>query len=199
MNETDAAGKLMFARRAAFAVLFIVTMAGSLGLAVLALAPGGLGVFDIVALVLFTFTLPWMVAGFCNALIGFVIMRCSADPVAAVLPAVGLIRDDDPVTTSTAILLCVRNELPVRTVRNLAPMLDGLSASGYGERFHLYLLSDTSDAELATCIYHHLAASYRDAIDAGNKGGKMCCFVANADGFGLARDTNVVCCNRHSH
>ena len=46
---------------------------------------------DIVALVLFAFTLPWMVAGFCNALIGFVIMRFSADPVAAVLPAVGLI------------------------------------------------------------------------------------------------------------
>ena len=73
-------------------------MAGSLCLAALALLPGGLGFLDIVALVLFAFTLPWMVAGFCNALIGFVIMRCSADPVAAVLPAVGLsvmmIRDD---------------------------------------------------------------------------------------------------------
>jgi membrane glycosyltransferase len=167
MNETDAAGKFMLARRAAFAVLFIVTMAGSLGLAVLALAPGGLGVFDIVALVLFTFTLPWMVAGFCNALIGFVIMRCSADPVASVLPAVGLTSDDDPVTASTAILLCVRNELPVRTIRNLAPMLDGLSASGYGASFHLYLLSDTSDAELAIAeeaLFSELIATWRDRI-----------------------------------
>ncbi len=157
----------MFARRAAFAVLFAVTMAGSLVLAALALSPAGLGFFDIVALVLFAFTLPWMVAGFCNALIGFVIMRCSADPVVSVLPAVGLVRDDDPVTASTAILLCVRNELPVRTIRNLEPMLEGLSASGYGERFHLYILSDTNDAELAVgeeALFSGLIATWRDRI-----------------------------------
>ena len=157
----------MFARRAAFAVLFVVTMAGSLALAALALSPGGIGFFDVAALVLFAFTLPWMVAGFCNALIGFIIMRCSADPVAAVLPAVGLVRDDDPVTASTAILLCVRNELPVRTIRNLEPMLEGLSASGYGDRFHLYLLSDTSDGELAVAeeaMFAELISAWRDRI-----------------------------------
>ena len=167
MNETDAAGKIMFARRAAFAVLFVVTMAGSLYLAALALSPGGLGVFDVAALVLFAITLPWMVAGFCNALIGFVIMRCSADPVATVLPAVGLVREDDPVTASTAILLCVRNEPPVRTIRNLEPMLEGLAASGYGERFHLYLLSDTNDAEIAVreeALFAELIATWRDRI-----------------------------------
>ena len=167
MNETEAVGKIMFARRAAFAVLFLLAMTGSLVLAALALAPGGLGFFDIVALILFALTLPWMVAGFCNALIGFVIMRYAADPVAAVLPAVGRIRDDDPVTASTAILLCVRNELPVRTVRNLEPMLDGLCASGYAERFHLYLLSDTSDAALAVAeeaLFSELIATWRDRI-----------------------------------
>lgn len=167
MIETDAAGKVMFARRVAFAVLFAVIMAGSLCLAALALSPGGLGLFDIVALILFAFTLPWMVAGFCNALIGFVIMRCSSDPVATVLPAAGLVRDDDPVTASTAILLCVRNELPVRTIRNLEPMLEGLCASGYGERFHLYLLSDTNDADLAIkeeALFSELIAAWRDRI-----------------------------------
>jgi membrane glycosyltransferase len=133
----------------------------------LALSPGGLGVVDIVALVLFAITLPWMVAGFCNALIGFVIMRSSADPVAAVLPAVGLARDDDPVTASTAILLCVRNELPVRAIRNLQPMLEGLFASGYGERFHLYLLSDTNEADLAVreeALFSELIATWRERI-----------------------------------
>ena len=108
-----------------------------------------------------------MVAGFCNAVIGFVIMRFSADPVAAVLPAAGLIRDDEPVTASTAILLCVRNELPIRIIRNLEPMLEGICASGYGERFHLYLLSDTSDADLAVreeALFSELIASWRDRI-----------------------------------
>jgi membrane glycosyltransferase len=167
MIETDAAEKSMFARRALFAVLFLVTMGGTLCLAALALSPEGLGIFDVVALALFAITLPWMVAGFCNALIGFVIMRVSADPVAAVLPAVRLVRGDDPVTASTAILLCIRNELPVRTIRNLEPMLEGLCASGYAERFHLYLLSDTSDAELAIreeALFSELATTWRDRI-----------------------------------
>ena len=167
MIQADAAEKSMFARRAIFAVLFLATMAGSLWLAALALTPGGFGIFDFAALALFTVTLPWMVAGFCNAVIGFIIMRFSADPVAAVLPAAGLIGDDQPVTASTAILLCIRNELPFRIIRNLEPMLEGIHASGYGERFHLYLLSDTSDPDLAAseeALFSGLIASWRDRI-----------------------------------
>ena len=135
MIQADAAEKSMFARRATFAVLFSVTMAGSLWLAALALAPGGLGILDLAALLLFAVTLPWMVAGFCNAVIGFVIMRFSTNPVAAVIPAAGLIQGNEPVTASTAILLCVRNEEPIRIIRNVEPMLEGINASGYAERF----------------------------------------------------------------
>jgi membrane glycosyltransferase len=71
------------------------------------------------------------------------------------------------VTGSTAILLCVRNELPLRIIRNLEPMLEGIHASGYGERFHLYLLSDTSEADLAAreeALFSELIASWRDRI-----------------------------------
>jgi membrane glycosyltransferase len=53
------------------------------------------------------------------------------------------------VTASTAILLCIRNELPERMIRNLEPMLAGLAATSFGERFHLYVLSDSSDAAIA--------------------------------------------------
>ena len=70
-------------------------------------------------------------------------------------------------TASTAILLCVRNELPVRIIRNLEPMLEGIHASGYGERFHLYLLSDTSDPDIAVreeALFSELIASWRDRI-----------------------------------
>jgi len=136
MIQADAAEKSMFARRATFAVLFSVTMAGSLWLASMALAPGGFGMFDLAALLLFAVTLPWMVAGFCNAVIGFVIMRFSPDAVAAVMPAAGLIQGDEPVTASTAILLCVRNEQPIRIIRNLEPMLDGFKAIGRSPQGH---------------------------------------------------------------
>ena len=78
--QADAAGNDIFGRRVLFAVLFAATMAGSLALAALALAPGGFGLIDITLLALFAVTLPWMVAGFWNAVIGFLIMRFSADP-----------------------------------------------------------------------------------------------------------------------
>jgi membrane glycosyltransferase len=157
----------MFRRRMLFAVLFAVTMAGSLALAAVALAPGGLDLLDIALLVLFAITLPWMVAGFWNALIGFLIMRFSVDPIATIMPAAARIRGDEPVTASTAILLCIRNELPERMIRNLDPMLAGLAAAGYGERFHLYVLSDTSDADIAAIeerCFAALASRWRDRI-----------------------------------
>ncbi|MGA7806599.1 glucans biosynthesis glucosyltransferase MdoH, partial [Bradyrhizobium sp.] len=146
--ELDA-GSNLAGRRMLFAVLFAATMAGSLALAALALSPGGFDPVDVALLVLFGVTLPWMVAGFWNAVIGFLIMRLSADPIAAVMPMVAEIRGDEPVTASTAILLCIRNELAERMIRNLEPMLAGLDAAGCAARFHLYLLSDTSDAQIA--------------------------------------------------
>src|SRR5215475_1029297 len=102
------------ARRTIFAALFAVTIAASLWLAALALAPAGFSILTIAALVLFAVILPWMVAGFWNAVIGFIIMRFASDPAAAVLPATSLVCGDEPVTASTAIMLCIRNELPVR-------------------------------------------------------------------------------------
>jgi membrane glycosyltransferase len=155
------------ARRAIFALLFVITMVASLWLAAVALAPCGFGFLYVAALVLFAVTLPWMVAGFWNAVIGFIVMRCAADPAMAVMPATARVRDDEPVTASTAILLCIRNELPARLIRNLEPMLAGLEASDYGERFHLYVLSDTSDADLAMkeeTQFTELALRWRDRM-----------------------------------
>ena len=148
-------------------------MVGVLVLAALALAPGGFGMTDITLLALFAITLPWMVAGFWNAVIGFLIVRFSADPIAMVMPAVARIRGDEPVTASTAILLCIRNELPERMIRNLEPMLAGLDAAGCGKRFHLYVLSDTCDAGIAgiagiagneEASFAALASRWRDRV-----------------------------------
>ena len=167
ITQIDVAANGIFGRRVLFAVLFAVTMIGSLMLAALTLAPGGFGVIDMTMLVLFAATLPWMVAGFWNAVIGFLIMRFSADPIAAVAPAAAGVRGDEPVTASTAILLCTRNELPERMIRNLEPMLAGLAAAGFGERFHLYVLSDTSDAEIAgdeEACFAALTSRWRDRV-----------------------------------
>jgi membrane glycosyltransferase len=130
-------------RRALFAVLIAGTMAAVLWLAAVAVPPYSVGA--IAFLVLFTVTLPWSVVGFWNGFIGFLIMRLAQDPAVAVNPLAASIRGDEPVTASTAILMCIRNESPEQVIRNLQPLLDGLVQARVAHLFHVYLLSDSND------------------------------------------------------
>jgi membrane glycosyltransferase len=183
--NTTRAGKIITGRRALFGVLSAATFAATLALLAYALSAGGFGILDFAILALFAVTLPWMVFGFWNAVIGFLIMRFAADPVTAVLPVAEDISGNEPVIASTAILLCIRNELPERMVRNLEPMLAGLAAAGCGDRFHLYVLSDTSDAAiapqeearfaaLASRWHGRIAVTYRRrGINTGYKAGNI--------------------------
>ncbi|HYS47131.1 MAG TPA: glucans biosynthesis glucosyltransferase MdoH, partial [Xanthobacteraceae bacterium] len=136
-------------RRVLFATLVIATIVGVLGLTAAALAPDGFDSLDFLILALFAATLPWSVIGFWNATIGFLIMRFSRDPTVAVLPSAARVRGDEPILASTAILLCIRNEVPDRVIRNLEPMMADLVAAGVAARFHVYVLSDTSDPAIA--------------------------------------------------
>jgi membrane glycosyltransferase len=139
----------MTGRRVLFACLVLGTMVGLLWLMAAALSPHGRSGLDILILVAFAFTLPWIVIGLWNSVIGLTLMRFTPDPVAAVFPTIARVRNDAPVTASTAILACIRNEAPDRIIRNLELVLHGLAQSGFGARFHLYVLSDTSDAQVA--------------------------------------------------
>ena len=95
------------------------------------LSAGGFGPGDLLLVLLFAVTLPWSVIGFWNATIGFIIMRFARDPVAAVTPAAGARhRATSRSSSSTAILVCIRNEPPERVIRHIAPMIDGLIARG---------------------------------------------------------------------
>ena len=130
-------------RRALFAALVAATMVAVLWLATVAVPPRSFGA--IAFLLLFTVTLPWSVIGFWNATIGFLIMRFARNPAAAVSPLATSIRGDEPVTASTAILMCIRNESPDQVTRNLRPLMTGLVEAGVAHLFHVYLLSDSSD------------------------------------------------------
>ena len=166
MLEPSARDEIVIAARPAVPawrpVLFFLgvglTIAGLIWLAAIALSPGGFGLLDAVLVAMFAVTLPWYVIGFWNATIGLLIMRFARDPVAAVTPVAGRVRGDEPITASTAILLCIRNEAPERAARLLEPMLEGLAARGVGERFHVYVLSDTSEAEIAAAERARFAA-----------------------------------------
>jgi membrane glycosyltransferase len=136
-------------RRVLFFTLVGLSIAGLLWLLAIALSAGGFGAVDLVLVVMFAVTLPWFVIGFWNGTIGLLIMRFARDPVAAVTPAAARVTGAEPITTSTAILVCIRNEPPERVIRHLAPLIEGLVARGAGERFHVYALSDTDDTNIA--------------------------------------------------
>ena len=103
----------------------------------------------ILLLTLFALTLPWMVVGFWNAIIGLILCQCSKDPASLVLPSSMQANGNEPLTQSTAILLCIRNESPARLIRNLQVILNGLAADQLAGFFHVYVLSDTNDARIA--------------------------------------------------
>jgi membrane glycosyltransferase len=133
-------------RRGLFAFLVVTTMAAVLWLASVAVPPHSFGA--IAFLVLFTVTLPWSVIGFWNAVIGFLIMRLCRDPATAVNPLATSVRGDEPLSESTGILMCIRNESPDQVVRNLQPLLDGLVQADVAHLFQVYLLSDSSDPNI---------------------------------------------------
>jgi membrane glycosyltransferase len=156
------------ARRIVFFTLVGLTITAMIWLLVLALSAGGFSPVDLLLVILFALTLPWLVIGFWNAAIGFVIMRFASDPAAAVTPAAGRVSGREPIATSTAILVCIRSEPPERVIRHIAPMIEGLVKQGVGPRFHVYVLSDTSDLAHAAIERRHfaeLASAWRGRME----------------------------------
>ena len=100
-------------------------------------------------LILFGFTLPWMVIGFWNAVIGLLLCQLSKNPLTIVLPAEMQIQNNEAIHSSCAILLCIRNEETRRVVCNAEAIIGGLIKEGVESHFHFYILSDTNNTAIA--------------------------------------------------
>jgi membrane glycosyltransferase len=133
-------------RRAGFATLVLSTSGALLWLMALTLFVDGVDPIGLLMLALFALTLPWTAIGFWNAVIGFSVMTFSRDPARAVSPDLCNVPDDLPIDTTTALLVCIRNEDTRRLQRNLEWMLQGLVTTGHASAFHLCMLSDSDDA-----------------------------------------------------
>ncbi|MGH6738032.1 MAG: glucans biosynthesis glucosyltransferase MdoH, partial [Bradyrhizobium sp.] len=139
-------------------------------------------------------TLPWSVIGFWNAMIGFFIMRFTSDPTALVVPGVTRVHDDDKITASTALTIFVRNEPPDRVIRNLEVMLRELVTADAAGRLHLYILSDTSQSEVAAFEetgFATLTEQWRDRIPVT--------YRRRADNTGFKAGNFWDFCQHHSH
>jgi len=155
------------ARRAAFLVAAMVTAAGMICLMATTLFVASPDLLGSAMLLAFMATLPWTVVGFWNAVIGLALMTFTRDSHAMLAPGLEASTDVDPITTSTALLVCVRNEDPARLRRNLGWMTSDLAGRTDPGGFHLYVLSDSSEPELAAeeeRIAAELSARLGDAL-----------------------------------
>jgi membrane glycosyltransferase len=150
-----------------FFALVTSSIAALLLLAAFTLSAGGFGGIDALLLFLFALTTPWVVVGFWNAAIGFIVMRFTRDPIASVIPQAARRHTPQTIAVSTALVMCVRNEAPLRVACNLDVMMDDLVQAGCADRFHVYVLSDTSRPEIAAAedrSFGDLAQKWRGRI-----------------------------------
>jgi membrane glycosyltransferase len=154
-----------------------------------ALAPGGWSVPKLLLLACFASVAPWLGICAANALAGFAVRVLCRDPALAVLPVA--LDEAAPITARIALAVTVRNEDLRAVLRQLRPLLDGLAADG--DRFALFVLSDTQDAALAEAEEAAIAACglavryRRRPGNGGFKAGNIMEFLdRHADGFDFA-------------
>lgn len=180
MSKGEPTDTAITRRRRRYALAATATGLAMVALMAAALSVGGFGRLDLAILVLFAFTVPWYVIGFCNAVIYLVLRWTTPDAVAAVAP---FARHDDgrAIATRTAIVVCIRNEDPARAFRAVGQLMEGLERAGFGDRFHAFLLSDTDRADIAAAeeaaaallARRHPATYRRRAANEGFKAGNI--------------------------
>lgn len=110
---------------------------------------GGWTVADMVIFGCFLIGAPWTVMGFWNAILGLWLNHGARDGLAQTSPFLAAGETDAPVRARTAVLMFLRNEDPARALDRLAETKRSIDATGYGDRYDVFVLSDTDDADVA--------------------------------------------------
>ena len=113
------------------------------------LAPGGWTVAEVLFLAAFLVAAPWTVLGFWNAVIGLWLLHGRRDGLAAVAPFARAAEAGERLRLTTAVLMTLRNEDPARALARLEIVERSIAATGEGEHFRYFILSDTSSPEIA--------------------------------------------------
>ena len=151
-------------RRVAFALLVVVTVVLLDVLLAEILAVDGFGIVDTLMVCAFSIKAIWVAIFFWHAVIGFFLLHGTSDPLGRVFPAAQRIRADDPILHRTAIIMTVRNEEPVDVFARLKAMMNAIEATGLGEHFDYFVLSDSSHPEVVA-TEERLAAALRFDAD----------------------------------
>jgi membrane glycosyltransferase len=132
---------MLLLRRLLYALLLLASCSAPLGLLWHALAHGGWTVWEALIFALVALIMPWIGTLFASSLVGFLILACRRDPLAATWAP----QATRPATGRAAIAIAVRNEDLAAVLARATPLLDALPA----DRYDLWILSDTQDAAFA--------------------------------------------------
>src|SRR4051812_19836066 len=126
---------------------------------------GGWTLVDVLLLACFLVATPWTVLGFWNAVIGLWLLHGARDGLADVAPFATGAHAHDPVRLKTAVLMTLRNEDPGRAFLRLRTVQRSIEATGEGEAFAYFILSDTSSPAVAAAEEAAVAAWKRESAD----------------------------------
>ncbi len=137
--------RMMTRRRRIVTVLNLLTL-GLLGAALVRIfGAGGWTAADITIFICFLFGAPWTVMGFWNAIIGLWLLHGAKDGLAQTSPFMAAADEGAPIRAKTAICMTLRNEDVARAFARLLETKRSLDATGWGDRFDVFILSDSND------------------------------------------------------
>lgn len=156
-------------RRQLVIALNVVTYAAMMWIAAVILGAGGWTTVDVIMFVCFAIGLPWTVLGFWNSIIGLWLLHWADKPMEQVAPYAAAGDQATSVVVKTAILMTLRNEDPGRAFRRLRTVKTSVDATGFGERYSYFILSDTNDPDVAKAEDEAAAAWQRELSEADAK------------------------------
>lgn len=135
-------------RRPVFYMLVLGTTVAGVAIMFNILAANNLMPLEAVLLCLFSITFGWITISFWSAVCGFVLQMMQRDPLS--LKKMDLDRyRRQPITTRTAVVMPVYNEDTRRVIAGFEASFRSLAATGELAHFDFYLLSDTTDPQVA--------------------------------------------------
>ncbi|HKJ95697.1 MAG TPA: glucans biosynthesis glucosyltransferase MdoH, partial [Gammaproteobacteria bacterium] len=138
-------------RRAGFFTLATMTTLTGVWLMLDILRANGMSPLEMAILVLFAITFGWISLAFWSAAAGFVLQAMGIDPLSLRRgSAHGHYTAPTALRTRTAVVMPVHNEDVQRVIAGLEATYNDLQSTGERDTFDFYLLSDSTDSEIAT-------------------------------------------------
>ena len=149
-------------RRALFFGLTFLTASAASALLLDVLRANGLSALELLGVLLYFALFTWIAGALWTAVAGFSVRVSGRDPAGIDLGALA----GRPLRTRTAVVMPVYNENPRRVAAGLETIWSSLVRQPEQAAFDLYLLSDTSDLEIAAeerALWQQLVARHQSA------------------------------------